>query len=1454
MFNYIRKSLIAIVLITSSILMVSALNNNFIDLGITSKSEKTEKSENYPGYLNITYSDVTKKLSIVPIDVPSNIKPYKAITIRDENGRNVLSAEHKNNKTEVVANNLGAISNSSITGYELKDIVTIELNKTYYLYQLDENNKVHSTKLAGDFWKTKSGIAPTVYLTTPAIDKATQALVDDCLFSKPKFDGKEYAWKGDVMVSGFSSNNQTTQVRIRFNQLPKVGEKFLEIKRKYRTYLSITTAELDNNQRLLFIAKDTYNKRLDTIKTTLQIETNQWAALLWKTNFQRDDFYWNGNKLKESRQGTSITEFKLLKQSEQWEIADIVMWNNGLDDKAIKNAVKNLPSPNDNNVMAFFDMDEGNGTQLNNSKGGSTIIATAANGNCKTDWVESRFSSLKNSLATDCNALNLNGSEASLNGIDLTNKSFTIEFLAKGYKKDSYEGIVSQGTNSNYLLIGYLVNNRFRFGFGNENLTSPKTYTNENDWHHWACVFDNATKKQTLYRDGVEIASRTASIAFNINGKITIGRLLDFKDWKYNGQIDELRIWEKALSKSEINQFKDGLTIATPKELVAYLPFSKLQNNKLINTVDNSLIDVSNVSGGSIIKGKCIKSNNSNNNQPPVANVNKPTAFNLDGKDIYAISNNSIDLSNKSFTIEFWAEKENDGVVIGHGTLGKAKEHLALKATKSGLHHYAYVFDNEYKVKITFIDGKVEKAEKFESYTANTPLVIGRAAAGGQNLNPFKGKIDEVRIWNKALDPRLVALHSLWKYDKTTADLLLYYNFDKNNDKTVTDIKGTNNAQILIPINPKYATAVSNLKLQQVGAAPPTITKIVDKSYHAGTQGKKTIPSNFQISSSNPSWIMYWAKFGSAKNSEIKIEDAINLNYNSNEAAILKDLKWHHIAYKITKTRGHSEKIELYIDGKKIHDLGEVFYKNYSYVEISGDTYIDDLVCYVEPVQPFDIKKTAENLPHHYRPYSKILNGASIQLFETFDNGSAFPHLTKKIGDYNYSTPTPKSANDFTLNLDGNDDYLEISNGIDLKNKSFTIEFLAKAKRTNTNNYILSMDGSGKQLKVGFNNQNQFVFGFGEGDAVTGGQYTDDKVHHWACTYDNSNKVLKIFRDGEFLECKIVTNDMQIQGDLLIGKLGNQYFKGELDELRIWGKARTFQEIRANILKELNGNETGLMAYHKFNQKGNTRALDHLKKYNANLKNIDANSAFIIPYGLDKLVISNSTNEICRKFKYKYALQFDGKDDYVDTKTKLGSGENSMAVAFWVKRAEMNRNEHIISDYYHSGNGNELGFKVGFINNQFVVSMIGKVIIRIDAKYTDTEWHHWTVAFECYSHSRNDIIVYRDGIELAKQGYNKRSANSSIRNICIGGDKNENKNYFKGQIDEVVLLTFPDRYTWDSNNAISFMGLNLNCSGCSTTYFNFNEGKGNTANAAKGSKIATLHNMDVNKVWTLWKR
>jgi N-acetylneuraminic acid mutarotase len=90
---------------------------------------------------------------------------------------------------------------------------------------------------------------------------------------------------------------------------------------------------------------------------------------------------------------------------------------------------------------------------------------------------------------------------------------------------------------------------------------------------------------------------------------------------------------------------------------------------------------------------------------------------------------------------------------------------------------------------------------------------------------------------------------------------------------------------------------------------------------------------------------------------------------------------------------------------------------------------------------------------------------------------------------------------------------------------------------------------------------------------------------HLAGTYDGST--FKIYVDGQLVNSQAsatgVSNNSQ---PFTIGSwpAENKFFKGDIDEVRVWNVTRTASQILQNKDIELNGNEAGLVSYYNFNQ------------------------------------------------------------------------------------------------------------------------------------------------------------------------------------------------------------------------------------------------------------------------------
>ncbi|HSH01807.1 MAG TPA: LamG-like jellyroll fold domain-containing protein [Anaerolineae bacterium] len=149
--------------------------------------------------------------------------------------------------------------------------------------------------------------------------------------------------------------------------------------------------------------------------------------------------------------------------------------------------------------------------------------------------------------------LELDGVEQALEveNIDFSRQSFAIAAWARRDSSGTDDIIFAQdsGSATTSFRFGYLSDNRFTCDFGNTALTSAVTIT-DNEWHHWVCTYDQETRMRTLYLDGsgVEIAMPATSYAYN--GLASLGISYDGTG-AFDGAIDEVVIWPTAIDEEE---------------------------------------------------------------------------------------------------------------------------------------------------------------------------------------------------------------------------------------------------------------------------------------------------------------------------------------------------------------------------------------------------------------------------------------------------------------------------------------------------------------------------------------------------------------------------------------------------------------------------------------------------------------------------------------------------------------------------------------------------------------------------------------------------------------------------------------------------------------------------------------------------------------------------------------
>jgi hypothetical protein len=95
---------------------------------------------------------------------------------------------------------------------------------------------------------------------------------------------------------------------------------------------------------------------------------------------------------------------------------------------------------------------------------------------------------------------------------------------------------------------------------------------------------------------------------------------------------------------------------------------------------------------------------------------------------------------------------------------------------------------------------------------------------------------------------------------------------------------------------------------------------------------------------------------------------------------------------------------------------------------------------------------------------------------------------------------------------------------------------------------------------------------------------------HVALSYDAAQAEMRLYKNG-FQVAVAQQVPPHNDPEIYVGSYAGAFtFQGKIDEARIWDRARTLDEIRANMCRKLSGDETGLRSYFRFDQLDGTFA------------------------------------------------------------------------------------------------------------------------------------------------------------------------------------------------------------------------------------------------------------------------
>ena len=211
------------------------------------------------------------------------------------------------------------------------------------------------------------------------------------------------------------------------------------------------------------------------------------------------------------------------------------------------------------------------------------------------------------------------------------------------------------------------------------------------------------------------------------------------------------------------------------------------------------------------------------------------------------------------------------------------------------------------------------------------------------------------------------------------------------------------------------------------------------------------------------------------------------------------------------------------------------------------------------------------------------------------------------------------------LQFDGINNYVEFSNHNRGMTNEVTVEAWIKTNSTGHHHVVSKYDRDAERgFQLLIQNGRACLAGRdGSGSYRLSGYSStfvaDNQWHHLAGVVREGT--WKIFVDGVlqnqlrtgYSSTILANNENLLLGNYYYIHLGNHYYKGQVDEVRVWKKGLTEEEIRQNMCRSLASSTPDLTGYFKLDNITNGEVIDHSpQKLNGSLTNMNYSTAWVI--------------------------------------------------------------------------------------------------------------------------------------------------------------------------------------------------------------------------------------------------
>jgi membrane protein implicated in regulation of membrane protease activity len=724
----------------------------------------------------------------------------------------------------------------------------------------------------------------------------------------------------------------------------------------------------------------------------------------------------------------------------------------------------------------------------------------------------------------------------------------------------------------------------------------------ESTWSHLAFTDDGA--RMRIYVDG-ELAGTEPAIPLTAaSGPLTIGCLASFGNY-FKGKIDEVQVYDRALDGGEVLADQNGGLQTPPSPVIAAYAFDEAEGEVAHDYAGGH---DGTIEGASWTRGR----------------FGSALEFDAAEEDLVTIPT-SADLDLEDFTLEAWVKPRELGQLMpilakangegyGYGLYAAGdgepplpdgiisegeyvdvyavgEEPLSLKAWT----HIAVTSDGN-KMRF-YVDGKLVDTRTGHNVIAGgeAPLTIG----GAEAFLPgefFDGKIDEVRLYGRALGEGEITSDMHTGIETPSAGPIAAYSFDAGEGAVAEDITGNKHEGTIEgatwTANGKYGKALSfdgeNDCVQVPDSAELQLSEeFTLEAWVRPDHEQEFVPIFYKEAEGFYSYSLYLGVFEKgALEGFVTDEEPGWAEVSSHEP--LPSKTWTHVAF--TSDGAH---LRLYVNGELV-DQGSAR----DVKESEGPLYLG---CFPGSEQFFKGKID------EVRIYDRALDGQEVRADQ---NAAIQMPPSPVIAAYSFDENEGTVAHDYAGGHDGTieganwtkgrfgsalefdaeeEDVVTIPTSPDLDLEDFTLEAWVKPQQAGEMPVLAKGEGEGYGYGLyaatdaaGYITNNEAV----EAYAVSGGESTPLKAWaHIAVTSDGDK--LRFYVNGQLVDERSGANVISGgEAPLLIGGSHSfvpaEFFKGRIDNVRLYGRALNEGEITSDMHTGIETPSAGPIAAYSF--------------------------------------------------------------------------------------------------------------------------------------------------------------------------------------------------------------------------------------------------------------------------------